>query len=124
MASVYLNFRAMSRTCPNCGVSIGRVAGRYKRRPDLRWYQYSATQFFCRECKAQIRPVVRPLGWGITGLMVILVAAGIFSDVIETSTQLRQPSEGILIGVAVVIFLLLGICLKKWGIAFSVSQKS
>ena len=92
-------------------------------RPDLRWYQYSATHFFCHECAAQIRPVVRPLGWVIIGLMVILVAAGIFFDVIETSTQLRKPSEGILICVAVVVFLLLGICLKKWGIFF-VSQKS
>jgi len=56
---------------------------RHHRKPVDSWFRYTRRHFYCRNCRAEIRSVILPLGyllWGLMAGLFVLAAIAPFSQ--------------------------------------------
>ena len=104
------NFFASSK-CPACGASIGRVRSDHPE-SGIKWYRLAPRTFRCPACLIAVDPVIRPAGYALQALIVLLVFGMQFVMI--------WPSAGVELFVAVfagggVLVVLLAVACSRFG---------
>ena len=110
----------MSRLCPSCGIYIPmRGLVRRPAEKPAPWFKLSRGQFYCPKCGAQIFTATRPFGYAI---IILLIAIGFFMghpDILLGGFWIKTSA----VIASIFLFLMLVVCLAKWGISFSTHEK-
>jgi hypothetical protein len=107
----------MSRQCPSCKETMGRLIVSRPRERGARWYQFVPTHFYCPKCRAQVRPTTKPIGYVLQGLMVVASFAWI-SLVMQATAQGLSPIAVTLAGLLLLV-VMLGFACARWGFTYS-----
>lgn len=62
----------MSRECPSCGKTMGRLVVDRARRPGAARHEFSRSRFQCPECRAELKPSTRLSGYVLQGLILVV----------------------------------------------------
>jgi hypothetical protein len=86
---------------------------RHSARPGVRWYRLAPPQVSCRACGAELRKVVRPVGWLLYTAMTLSAVIYVLYWFLHPQLLVRYHPWSVLgIVLAVIPFALLG---ELWG---------
>ena len=96
---------------------MGRLIVSRSREHGTRWYQFVPTRFYCPNCRAQLRPTTKPIGYVLQGLMLVASFAWMFLVMQATS----QNVSALAVTAAGLLFLVaaLGFACARWGFTYS-----
>ena len=88
----------------------------HRRRPDVKWYAFSAPHYFCPHCGVELSAIVSPLGRALNFAMILV--ACIF--LIELWSHPSWRGSMLVLGAPLPVLLIFIECYKRFGFHYVV----